>query len=83
MRKGTVPRGTLSPPAMTSLIGTGSCCTVLTTWPNALFSCSGTACSLTEGVSIIPSIYSSFSLKGPSTDNLVDKITLLSICSYQ
>ena len=81
--KSTIPRGTFSPLARTSLIGTGSCCIVLTAWLNVPFSCSGTACSLTEGVSSIPSIYSSFSRKGPSTDNLVDKITLLSICSCQ
>lgn len=74
------PRGTFNPPAIASLMETGSCWIVLAAWLRAPRSCSGIDSSLTFGDSNIPSMYSSFIRRGPSTDSLVVTINLLSIC---
>lgn len=73
------PRGILNPPATASLIGTGSCCSVLVAWAKAPLSCWGMDSSFTFGDSISPSMNSCFILRGPSTVNLLEIVKLLSI----
>lgn len=75
-------RGTLTPLATGSRIGAGSCCKTLAACPSAPLSCSGTLSSIMVGDTRTPSTYSSFILSGPSTDNLVESMTLLSIYTW-
>lgn len=72
--------GIFKPLLIASLTGRGSCCIVLVAWPRTPFSCSGTVSSIMVGISKVPSTYSSFIRNGPSTDNLVNKLNLLSNC---